>query len=110
MNKASNSIWKETAPQQLAEVICRIGDKNNLENFLSDVMTNKEIIEISSRLEAARLLSDGVKYTDITRQTKLSSRTVARISQWIKNGYGGYLLAIDIINNHHLHIQPDSAD
>ena len=68
-------------------------------------MTEKEIIEISSRLEAARMLQSGSKYVDIVAKTKLSSRTVARISDWMKNGCNGYAVVLGQ-TNHHGHISP----
>ena len=77
-----------------------------MQAFLRDVMTEKEIIELSARLEAAKMLSDGEKYTDIVATTKLSSRTVARISDWLRSGTGGYKDAIA----HHSHLWPARAD
>lgn len=77
-----------------------------MRNFLRDVMTEKEIIEISARLEAARMLTNGDKYTEIIKQTKLSSRTVARISEWLKDGCNGYSKVINQIPNHQKHIPP----
>jgi TrpR-related protein YerC/YecD len=80
-----------------------------MQNFLRDVMSEKEIIEISSRLEAARMLQAGKKYIEIIEKTKLSSRTIARISDWIQNGQGGYEAALKVINTHHSHISPVRA-
>jgi TrpR-related protein YerC/YecD len=80
-----------------------------MQNFLRDVLTEKEITEISARLEAAKMLSEGQKYMEITQKTKLSSRTVARISDWMKNGCGGYGIVINQLN-HHQHISPARAD
>lgn len=72
-------------------------------------MTEKEIIEISSRFEAAKMLQQGKKYTEIIEKTKLSSRTVARISDWMQNGCGGYEAALELANAHHGHIPPARA-
>jgi TrpR-related protein YerC/YecD len=77
-----------------------------MQNLLRDLLTEKEIIEISARLEAACMLKQGETYTRITEATKLSSRTVARISDWLKNGQGGYEKAIGTIAMHHSHIVP----
>lgn len=106
MQQRLDTIWQDPKTQQLIDVFNSIADKNDMMNFLRDVMTEKEIIEISSRLEAARMLQSGKKYTDIVSETKLSSRTIARISDWVSNGKGGYAKALEIINNHHEHIQP----
>lgn len=81
-----------------------------MQAFLRDVMTEKEILDISSRLEAARMLSAGEKYTTISKQTKLSSRTIARISDWMQNGKGGYKTAISLLGSHHAHTPPAHAE
>lgn len=102
-------IWKSKTAQQLAEALVAIEDTQTMQNFLRDVMTKKEITEISSRLEAARMLRAGIRYSDIIDKTKLSSRTVARISNWIQNGSGGYASVFDQSDNHK-HISPVRAD
>ncbi len=108
MNQNSIAIWKQAQPQQLARVLTAIDDQITMQNFLRDVLTEKEIIEISGRLEAAKMLTDGQTYTAITKATKLSSRTVARISDWLQNGYKGYSVALNLIA-HHDHIPPARA-
>lgn len=102
-------IWEGDITQQLAEVLTSITDSGAMKDFLRDVMTEKEITEISSRFEAARMLQRGEKYTDIIAKTKLSSRTVARISDWLQNGCNGYQAALKTIYNHHGHIPPARA-
>lgn len=107
MNKTR--VWKRETAQQLSEVLLAIQDTQTMHNFLRDVMTEKEIIEISSRLEAARMLQAGDTYTNIIAKTKLSSRTVARISEWLQNGCNGYRSALRVINTHHRHLSPAHA-
>ena len=72
-------------------------------------MTKKEITEIGARLKAAQMLRKGAKYTEIVATTKLSSRTVARISDWLQNGTGGYDTALEIASTHHAHLPPARA-
>ena len=103
-------VWEKESPQQLVEVLADITDYQIMRNFLRDVMTEKEITEISSRLEAARMLTVGKKYTEIVAKTKLSSRTVARISDWLQNGCNGYQAALKSLNQKHRHIPPVRAD
>ncbi|HEY5442579.1 MAG TPA: YerC/YecD family TrpR-related protein [Candidatus Saccharimonadales bacterium] len=90
MLDTTGAIWQQDATQQFAVALTSISDVQAMQNFLRDVMTQKEITEMSARLEAARQLQRGETYTDIVASTKLSSRTVARISEWMKNGCGGY--------------------
>lgn len=107
MSEDKTSVWNSGNAQQLAEALTAIDDVAIMENFLRDVMTEKEITAISSRLEAARMLQAGKTYTDIVAKTKLSSRTVARISDWMKNGCSGYAAALKEV--HHNHIAPAHA-
>jgi uncharacterized protein YerC len=46
------------------------------------------------------MLNEKINYDRVILKTNLSSRTVARISNWLKNGCGGYKEAIKILNNH----------
>lgn len=108
MNKQS-SIWDSESTQQFAGVLSAIDDVKTMQNFLSDVMTEKEIDEISARFVAAQMLRSGAKYTEIVTATKLSSRTVARISDWLQNGTGGYDAALQLIDAHHAHLPPARA-
>lgn len=107
MTEDKSSVWNSATSVQLAEALTAIDNLTTMANFLRDVMTEKEITEISSRLEAARMLQAGRTYVDIVKQTKLSSRTVARISDWMKNGCSGYAAALEQI--HHNHIAPAPA-
>jgi TrpR-related protein YerC/YecD len=104
----NTKIWESDTARQLSEVLAAIDSNNEMQNFLRDVLTEKEITEISSRLEAARMLTEGKKYTDILAKTKLSSRTVARISDWLQNGCNGYKTALSV--THHDHILPADAE
>jgi TrpR-related protein YerC/YecD len=108
MTDDKTSVWRSNNARQFAEALVAIDDARLMENFLRDVMTEKEIIEISFRLEAARMLQAGSKYTDIVAKTKLSSRTVARISDWMQNGCSGYSAVLEQMD-HHGHIPPARA-
>ena len=109
MIKDESSVWNNDLTQQLAVVLSSIDDIESMQNFLRDVMTKKEISEIGSRLKAAQMLRKGAKYAEIVATTKLSSRTVARISDWLQNGTGGYDTALEIANMHHAHLLPARA-
>lgn len=110
MADSYDMLWKDEKVQRLAETLTLISDPMEMQGFLGDVMTEKEILEISARLEAARMLQSGYKYIEIVEQTKLSSRTVARISEWLKNGTGGYKVALNTLTAHHDHMSPAHAE
>jgi TrpR-related protein YerC/YecD len=62
--------------------------------FFRDLLTPTEIEEFAERWKTARMLADGVPYTQIVEKTGISSTTVARVSRWLKKGTGGYRLAL----------------
>lgn len=108
MSDDKTSVWNSDTARQLAEALTAIDDVDTMKNFLRDVMTEKEITEIGARLEAARMLEAGNTYVDIVARTRLSSRTVARISAWMQDGCSGYAAALKEIH-HHNHIMPARA-
>ncbi len=110
MSKIVTKIWEDDTARQLAAALSDITDMQTMQNFLRDVMTEKEIIEISSRFEAARMLEAGEKYTAIIDKTRLSSRTVARINDWLQNGSKGYEAALQTLDQHHAHTKAPSAN
>lgn len=92
--------WKTSINDNLLTVFTTIDDKLTMRAFLEDILTKREISEVGMRLEAARLLRDGEKYTNIITVTKLSSRTIARISNWLQKGRGGYKAALETLEVH----------
>lgn len=62
--------------------------------FIRDLMTDDEIRMVVTRWQVARMLADGMTYKAIEQETGLSSRTIARISRWLREGEGGYRLLL----------------
>ena len=88
------SNWQTKNTDELFQVVAALKNKAEAKNFLRDLLTEQELVEFGKRWKAARMLSDKVSYTEIVKQTGLSSTTVARVSQWLSKGMGGYKLAI----------------
>ena len=59
--------------------------------FFEDICTKGELIEMSRRLIAAKMLSDGIVYSEIAAQTGLSTATISRVNHCLKYGSSGYL-------------------
>lgn len=66
--------------------------------FLEDICTIKEIQDISQRLAVARMLSQGISYTTICRETGASTATISRVSRCYEYGTGGYKTVIARLN------------
>ena len=101
-NKEIN--WNTKENKQLVEAILMLENADETKRFLRDLMTEVEIKEFASRLEAASLLSKDVQYNAIIESTGLSSTTIARISKWLKGPLGGYrliLARLSKISSHH---------
>ena len=63
--------------------------------FFRDLLTDDELHMISRRWMVVSMLSEGLPYREIEAKTGMSSRTVARIAKWYKEGPGGYQLALN---------------
>ena len=63
--------------------------------FFEDALTVKEILDISQRLKAARMLKDGENYVIIAKETGMSTATISRVSKCLEYGSGGYDIVLD---------------
>ena len=96
MKKVDNSKTED-----LLKVILALESKKEAKLFLRDLLTEKEILEFGNRWKAVRMLDEEKTYTEIEKETGLSSTTVARISKWLKTGTGGYQLMLNKISKKH---------
>ena len=49
---------------------------------------------MAHRWEVAKLLEEGLPYLEVARRAHASTTTVTRVAQWLRNGEGGYALAL----------------
>ena len=82
---------KWSAPgKSLLKVILKLRNISEAKNFFRDLLTKKEIIEISNRWQGAQMLENNFSFKKIRQTTGLSPNTIARINRWRKKGMGGY--------------------
>lgn len=93
--------WNTKINKQLVEAILTLKNTDEARRFLRDLMTEYEIQEFASRLEAASLLAKDAQYSTIIENTGLSSTTIARIAKWLNGSLGGYRLILSRLSNHH---------
>jgi TrpR-related protein YerC/YecD len=79
---------------ELYNAIVRLESLEECRRFFRDLLTETEIKEFAERWKVARMLSQGVPYTTIEEETGLSSRTIARVHKWLKEGKGGYTMML----------------
>lgn len=63
--------------------------------FFGDICTEKELIDLSQRLEVARLLRKKLNYIEISRRTGASTTTVSRVNKCLTYGNDGYALVFE---------------
>ena len=63
--------------------------------YFEDLCTIKELSDMSQRLDAAILLSEGNSYQKIQEQVDISTATIGRVSKCLNYGPGGYRTAIE---------------
>lgn len=78
----------------LFEAILSLKNPDECYAFFEDACTIKEILDISQRLKAARMLAAGAGYADISRETGMSTATISRVNKCLEYGGGGYKTVI----------------
>ena len=92
------SAWDNKEADKLLDVILALGTKSEAKKFLRDLMTGKEILDMSLRWKVACMLHNEIPYSKIEEKTGLSSATIARISKWLHEGDGGYRIMLKKMN------------
>lgn len=76
--------------QQLYRALLSLSTEEECRALLADLLTQKELTELSARLEVARLLEQGEVYQTIVSLTGASSATISRVSKCLTGRDGGY--------------------
>jgi len=93
MRKNQNQNYKKNL-NQLCQAILSLDNKKDLQNFLIDLCTQTELQAMSERLEVAKLINQKIPYRKISELTGLSTTTITRIANWMKDGKQGYNKAL----------------
>jgi TrpR-related protein YerC/YecD len=78
----------------LYEAIASLKTRDEVERFFRDLCTRSELEAMAHRWEVAQLLDEGLPYLEVAKRAHASTTTVTRVSQWLRNGEGGYQLAL----------------
>jgi len=90
MSESTPKNYEEEEVERLARAFLALNDIEECKAFFKDLLTSKETVDLSSRLEVARLLKQGVNYIDIATRTGASTATISRVSKSLTGAYGGY--------------------
>ena len=78
----------------LFEGILSLKTVEECSRFFEDLCTVVEVIEMSNRMAAAKMLADNNTYAEIIEKTGLSTATISRVNRCLKYGSDGYMMAL----------------
>lgn len=102
----NNQKWVNPKTDKLFKAILNLENLDEARKFFRDLLTEQEIEEFASRWEVAQMLAQNTPYSQIEKDTGMSSTTIARISKWLNEGMGGYRLLIKKLQNQVNHHSP----
>lgn len=81
--------------EELFNAVLLLKNVDECRLFFEDVCTIKEVLDLSQRLKAARMLRDGSNYAEVCSATGMSTATISRVSKCLEYGNGGYKLVLE---------------
>ncbi len=80
---------------QFFKAVLALENEDECRRFFDDVATIKELLDLSARLEVARMLDSGAVFSEISRETGASSATISRVNKCLSYGAGGYKTVLE---------------
>jgi TrpR-related protein YerC/YecD len=84
---------------ELFEIVINLYSADEAERFFKDLMTTSELENFSQRLKIAVLLSRGLSYRQVSKETGASTTTVTRVNEALERGHDGLKLAVSRLNS-----------
>lgn len=79
----------------LIKAIVSLETEEECSAFLEDLCTMSEIKSMAQRLEVAKMLGQGMVYSEIAQKTGSSTATISRVKRALDYGDGGYRVVIE---------------
>ena len=70
--------------KELYDEILKLETEEECEKFFDDLCTINELDAMLQRIKAAKMLLEDKTFQEVTKETKISSATLARVSKCIK--------------------------
>ena len=86
--------WPSGEHEDLFATIASLETAAEAQAFLRDLCTRSELDAMAHRWQVAQLLDEGHPYLEVAKRAHASTTTVTRVAQWLRNGEGGYALAL----------------
>ena len=94
MEEFKSKLWSKEN-DMLFDTILLLENREDCYRFFEDICTVAELKSIAQRLEAARLLREGVTYHDISERLGASTATISRVNRSLAYGAEGYTRLLD---------------
>jgi len=88
-----NQLSKEEKMKFLGDfysMVASLRDREEVKNFLKDLLTLSETVMLSRRLQIAKMLLGGETHEQIRQELKVGYSTIAGVQRWLQAGFGGY--------------------
>ena len=79
----------------LVRALLSLNSEEEVYRVLEDLLTIREVGELSQRLEVAFMLRDKATYSEIMEKTGVSTATIGRVNRCLNYGAGGYQLIFE---------------
>jgi TrpR-related protein YerC/YecD len=88
---------KAQAEKELIQALLTLKNADEMQRFLKDICTPKEITDLADRWWVARCLDEGKhSYRDIHDKTGVSVTTIGRVARFLQQeNFQGYRLVLD---------------
>ncbi|HUJ55977.1 MAG TPA: YerC/YecD family TrpR-related protein [Gaiellaceae bacterium] len=91
---AETRHWPRPEHEDLFAAVTALRTRGEVEAFLRDLCTRSELDAMAHRWQVAQLLDEGLPYLEVAKRAHASTTTVTRVAQWLRDGEGGYRLAL----------------
>lgn len=98
-------VFKQENVQLLVRALMQCQTETECAAFLEDLMTTREVLDLSQRIAVASQLHAGGTCNQIAAAGGASSATVSRVNRCYRYGAGGYRLVLERLDG-----EEDSPD
>lgn len=88
-------IFETENVKLLIKAMAALETEEECRAFIEDIMTSKEILDVSQRMMVAKLLDEKLVYNKIMERSGASTTTISRVNRCYSYGSGGYRTVLD---------------
>ncbi len=88
-------VFENESVKMLIKAFMTLKTEEEFRGFLEDVMSTKEVLDISQRIVVAKLLSEQTVYNKIAEETGASTATISRVNRSYAYGTGAYKTVLE---------------